>query len=174
MVGGTEELIYKYIILFLISKMNIIYQSRSTIIGQYDDRIIKTIKRCKNEQEPDIQKKAAELNIAPHIYNTTFDNFTKKMTIEMEFVDGEKLDDILKLPGINKNRIKCLLISTSDKLYDAGIDHRDLSSNNIIISEKKGLYRLRILDYGSAILYPFSIPEKKRDYSFLVGKDWNQ
>jgi len=155
----------------------IIYQTKSTIVyrdlGLVSDKITKIIKRCKNEEEANIQQKAAELNIAPQIYSTTFDNHTKQMTIEMEFIEGQKLDNILKVPGINKSRIKHLLISASNKLQNAGIDHRDYSSDNIIISEKKGLYKLRIIDYGSAKLYPSSIPDNKRDHSFLVGRNWD-
>jgi predicted Ser/Thr protein kinase len=153
--------------------METIYSSkRTTIILTADNRIIKTVIRPINEKEYENQILASKLGIAPNIYSSNFDNYSKKLTIEMEYIDGIFLDNYLKQPNIDKKRVKRILFTAINKLYNNGINHKDISNKNIIIVTKDGKIDVKILDYGDSIVYEEPIQFRLRDYSIFNNKNW--
>ncbi len=153
--------------------MQTIYTSKKTsIILTTDKNIIKTIIRPLNEKEHEIQTLAHQLGVAPKVINYSFDNTDKKLIIEMEYINGMMLDNYLKQPNINKKKVKHALFIALNKLYNNGIDHKDLCSENIIVLIENGKLIIKILDYGDAKLYPDSIPLRLRDFSSFNNRNW--
>lgn len=151
-----------------------IYASKKTTVklDPVKKIVIKTTSKPLNEKEYEIQELAYKLGIAPKIINHSFDNIHKKLIIEMEYVDGITLDNYLKQPTAEKKKAKHALFIALNKLYNKGIDHKDLNGNNIIIVTEDGKLGVKIIDYGHAKLYPHPIEARLRDFSSFNNRNW--
>lgn len=134
-----------------------LYKDKTTTI-LLKDGIITKIYSSSIEHEAEIQKLAADLNIAPKVYSV------KDCVMEMEYIEGYDLDRYLKLPGINRPILKTLIRTAINKLYDNGIKHNDLTGKNVMITKSGGI---KIIDYGHSVLSKESIPKNQRDYGIL-------
>lgn len=153
--------------------MKTLYKSKKTTVNLNEDgKIVKTIMRPLNEKEHEIQKIASNADIAPKIYSSSFNNVEKILTIEMEYINGLSLDEYLKKSDINKLKLKHALIDMINRLYDLGIDHRDLCGENIIVTDNGRRPIVKILDYGDAVLYQEPIPYRSRTYHCLSNRNW--
>jgi len=151
----------------------IIYSNKGTTVKYTDNKTaIKTIIRPNNEKEAEVQQIAYTLGVAPKVLRSTFDNFEKKLTIEMEYVNGVTLDNYLKQEKANKQLVKNLLFVALTKLYNRGIDHRDLRGDNILISIDGKRVSLKIIDYGHAKVHNEAVPLKSRDFSVMNNRNW--
>jgi predicted Ser/Thr protein kinase len=150
-----------------------LYSSKKTSVNLVDGKVIKIIKKPTNEKEYEIQTIASKLDIAPVVYGYNFDNIEKILTIEMEYIEGIMLDDYLKLPKIEKKRVRHSLFETLNKLYDNGIDYKDLCGENILVVSTDKKINIKILDYGDAKLHGETLPYRSRDYSCLNNRNWN-
>ena len=74
------------------------------------------------------------------------------------------MDDYLKKNLGCKNKE---IILAFDKLYNAGIDHRDITGKNIIVNEDGDI---KIIDYGSSKISSEPIEKRKRNYSFYKSQ----
>jgi predicted Ser/Thr protein kinase len=150
-----------------------LYSSKRTTVKLTPDKtIVKTVLRPSNEKEYEIQNLAYNLGLAPKIISHSFDNQEKILTIEMEYVNGMMLDDYLKQPNSDKKRLKHALFIALNKLYNAGIDHRDLCGENIRVIVENGKVGVKILDYGDSFVYPESIQLRLRNYSIFNNRNW--
>jgi tRNA A-37 threonylcarbamoyl transferase component Bud32 len=149
-----------------------IYSSRRTTVKLTPQQtILKSTIRPKNEKEYEIQIMADKLGIAPKVLNFKFDNAEKRLDIEMEYIKGITIDNYLKQPNVNKQRIKHILLNAINKLYSNGIVHGDLCGDNIIVVDTNGKLIIKILDYGDAkVTEP--VPIHKRDYSSFNNRNW--
>jgi len=153
--------------------METIYSSKKTKIKLTpNNTIIKIITRPLNEKEYEAHIIAHKLGIAPKLISHSFDDYEKKLTLEMEYVNGIFLDNYLKQPDADKKRIKNTLFCSLNKLYNNGIDHKDLCSENIFVIQKNGKLGIQIIDYGDAKIYPEPIPLRYRDYSVFNNRNW--
>ncbi len=150
-----------------------LYSSKRTSVKLTPDKtIIKTTIKPSNEKEHEIHNIAYTLDIAPKIIRHSFNKFEKLLTIEMEYVNGVSLDNYIKQPNADKKLVKRAMFVALNKLYNNGIDHRDLCSENIIVVVQNDKLSVKILDYGDAKLYPEPIPLRLRDYSVFGGRNW--
>jgi Kae1-associated kinase Bud32 len=102
-----------------------IKQINDLLIGKRTRRELKVIKRLQ------------DLNIkVPNIIYCD-----KKTIIEMEFINGEKLRDVLDNEPILAKQIGTMLA----KIHDADITHGDLTTSNIILEET---HKLCLIDFG--------------------------
>ncbi len=70
---------------------------------------------------------------------------TGDFTIVMDYIDGERVKDILNtLPERKMEKVCALIGESAARLHEAGIVHGDLTTSNMILS--KG--RLFIIDFG--------------------------
>lgn len=151
-----------------------LYKSKKTNIklNSVNKTVIKTIFRPLNEKEYEIQTLAYTLGVAPKVISHSFDNIEKILTIEMEYVEGLTLNNYLNQPNIDKRHVKHALFAAINKLYNAGIHHRDLIDDNIIVGTQNNKIFVKILDYGHAKLFPESLELRLRDYSIFANKNW--
>ena len=61
----------------------------------------------------------------------------------MERINGILLDNYLKQPDCDKQRAKHALFVAMNKLYNNGIDHRDLYGENIMVVTDNGKLTIR-------------------------------
>jgi predicted Ser/Thr protein kinase len=134
--------------------------------------IIKTVRKPNNEKEYEAQIIAHKLGIAPKVINHNFDNINKTLTIEMEYINGTMIDNYLKQPDADRKRAKHALFVALNKLYNNGIDHKDLCGENIIVVTQGGKINIKILDYGEAKIYSEPIQLRLRDYSAFNNRNW--
>jgi len=147
-----------------------IYTSNKTTVKlTKTGTIVKTTINATNKNEHSIQTFAHKLGVAPAVISQTFDTKNKKLTMEMEYIDGKTLDEYIKEPNINKNLIKHLIFSSINLLYNNGINHKDLSSKNILIVTGSKI-EIKILDYGNAVITNTPTEIRLRDYAVL--KNW--
>ncbi len=137
--------------------MSIIYQDKNTKIVLNNNKITK-IASSNVENEAKIQSLAYTLGISPEVYQIG------RNTIEMEYIKGIELDRYVKMPGIDKSKLKKLIKHVLNIMYDGGIKHNDLTGKNIIINTEGNI---KIIDYGHAKLVSGSVPVKERDYAIL-------
>ncbi len=76
--------------------------------------------------------------------------------IVMEYIKGVRLDKYVKKNRLSPDKILELLrplANTIETLHEYDIIHRDISPENILVSEKKGSQNVQVvlIDYGSAI-----------------------
>ena len=105
--------------------------------------------------EVKIQNKAYELGIAPKIFSSG------PGYIEMEFIKGLVIEEYLKKININRESIMAKVSNAENLLYNNGIDHRDFTGENIMITDDE---KVIIIDYGSSIISNVPIPQKQRRY----------
>jgi len=120
--------------------MKIIKQGAEAVLKQEGNLLIKEripknyrikeidekLRKFRTRREANLLQKSNFLNV-PKMFKVD----DKKMTIEMEFIDGELLKDFLKT---NKNsEIFELIGKEISKMHDNDIIHGDLTTTNIII-----------------------------------------
>ena len=120
-----------------------IFYKDGTIIK---DRIKKTyrhesidavIRRGNTRRETKLLQKAAEHIPVPKV----IDSCDKEMRIEMEFIEGEKLRDVVD--SIDRKDIFTRVGRKIAKLHNAHIIHGDLTTSNIIVHDK-----VYFIDFG--------------------------
>ncbi|UUM19244.1 serine/threonine-protein kinase [Mycoplasma sp. 1018B] len=100
------------------------------------------------EQEIKIYKKIKSNYVARYI-ESFFDE--KEQYIVMEFVDGVSLKNRLAEGKINPKIVRNYAIQIAEglqELHTCGIIHRDIKSNNIMITKDKNI---KIIDFGLAL-----------------------
>jgi tRNA A-37 threonylcarbamoyl transferase component Bud32 len=154
-------------------KMIPLYSSKKTDVKLTPNgTVIKTIKKPSNEKEYEAQILAHKLGIAPKVISHNFDNVDKVLTIEMEHINGTMIDNYLRQPNADKRRAKHALFIALNKLYNNGIDHKDLCGENIIVVTQGGKVGIKILDYGDVKVYSEPIQLRLRDYSSFNNRNW--
>jgi len=127
---GAEARIYKDNNLIIKERV-----SKSYRIKELDDKLIK----YRNRREISILEKASRIINVPKIIKTE-DN-----KIFMEFIDGDKLSDILDSYSENKRNNTCKEIGRQlALLHNANLIHGDLTTSNMILKENK----LYFIDFG--------------------------
>lgn len=144
------------------SAETIIYQGKNTKVILKDNKVLKITSKI-NKNEPMIQRIAHKLGIAPGIFKV---RYHEEMLIEMEYIKGYDLDSYIKLPNIDKNKLKKDIRIALNKMYDNGINHKDLTGKDIIINTSGDI---KIIDYGNSVLYDGPVPKPHRDYGVLMN-----
>jgi Tol biopolymer transport system component len=79
---------------------------------------------------------------------------TPRAFISMEFLDGVTLADKIResapMPWEEAKRIALEICEGLQAIHDAGIIHRDLKSNNILLASRNGAVRAVVMDFGLA------------------------
>lgn len=134
---------------------DIIAQGAEAIIYYHDGHLIKErvrkyyrleeidnkIRKFRTRRERTLLEKAAKVIPVPKV----FANCDKKMTIDMEFIEGKKLSECLDEFPEKKRLEVCELIGEQvAKLHDANIIHGDLTTSNMILDKEK----LYFIDFG--------------------------
>lgn len=136
---------------------NIIAQAAEAIIIREGNKIIKrrikksyripeideNLRKKRTKKEAKLIESASKIIHAPKIIKT--DESSKE--IVMQFINGKKLSDWLEKFDIKKAKHICENIGESiAKLHDSNIIHGDLTTSNMILSEKdKKIY---FIDFG--------------------------
>jgi TP53 regulating kinase and related kinases len=134
-------------------KKDIIASGAEAIIEKDGDFVIKTrIKKSYRIEEVDQKlrktRTRAEARILEKLNAVGFpvpslkESDAKEMKIEMEFIDGEKLRDVLD-EKTYKNYCK-QLAKLLKKLHDMDIIHSDLTTSNMLVKKKKVYF----IDFG--------------------------
>lgn len=139
----------------MIKKENVISQGAEAKIILEDNKIIKKrvekkyrhpnldnlIRKRRNKSEFKLLEKASEIINSPNPLKLNKDDFS----IEMPYLDGERLTDCLDSFEIKKQKKLIKEIGTQiAKLHEKGIIHGDLTTSNIILVEDQ----LKIIDFG--------------------------
>ena len=99
------------------------------------------IRKLRTRSETKLLEKASKIIPTPKI--TSSDE--KEKTIEMEFIDGEKLSDNLNNYAFSKQKTICKKIGINiAKLHDINIIHGDLTTSNMILKN----YKIYFIDFG--------------------------
>jgi len=131
-----------------------ISQGAEAVIERQDDKVLKRrlpktyrltvldnslrVSRTKREQK--VLRKAKELGVSvPELFESP-DN----TTICMEFIEGRRLRDLL-LEDSSQGKLLVQVGKWLARLHDASIIHGDLTTSNIIVTNKKKLY---LIDFG--------------------------
>lgn len=110
-------------------------------IKELDDRI----RKSRTKSEAKILLKAKKVVSVPNVIDT---NEIKK-EIKMDFIEGKKLSDFLNEFDLKEQKIISKKIGEGvGKLHQAGIIHGDLTTSNLIYSDKK----IYFIDFGLAYL----------------------
>jgi len=91
------------------------------------------------------------------VFISDFDQLPdRRFYIVMEFISGKSLRDILNTEGpMNVSRVCAVLSQIGDALdyaHEQGVIHRDLKSENIVLTQSRGREVAKILDFGLAKL----------------------
>lgn len=104
------------------------------------EEIDKKIRKKTTRFESRLLIKAAELVPVPKVLSTC----DKAMIIEMEFIEGEKLRDVIDKMSSKERKDVFKRVGTKvAKLHNKGIIHGDLTTSNMIIREK-----IYFIDFG--------------------------
>jgi predicted Ser/Thr protein kinase len=131
----------------------ILYMDKLTKIELTNGNIIK-YKDTVSLTEIIAQKKANKIGLSPRIYTYGIGY------IEMEYIKGLTLDQYLRTNG-DRSDLRHKLINTLTLLYDNGIQHRDLTGKNIIITPEGDI---KIIDFEHSIIHNEPVPKNKRDF----------
>ena len=133
---GAEALI------LLDKKQRIIIKRRikkSYRIPEIDDRI----RKLRTRSEAKLLEKASKAIFVPKVLK--FDEKGKE--IALEFIDGKKLSEHLDNFSLNKQKEICMEIGKNTaKLHNLSIIHGDLTTSNMILTEKNG--QVYFIDFG--------------------------
>jgi TP53 regulating kinase-like protein len=129
--------------------MKIIKQAAEAIIYRNNDIVIKErikkgyrIKYIDDKLRKSRTRREAKLlekvDNAPKVFSVN----DKKMTIEMEFIDGKLIKDILD-KAKNRNELLKEIGQSIAKMHDDNIIHGDLTTSNMILKDK-----VYFIDFG--------------------------
>ncbi|MBS3108042.1 Kae1-associated serine/threonine protein kinase [Candidatus Woesearchaeota archaeon] len=134
---------------------NIIVKHRVKKGYRHEELDLKIRKRC-TKTEAKILEKAFKLIPVPKLHKTN----DREMIIEMEFIEGEKLRDILD--NHKQRKELCRQIGENiAKLHKAEIIHGDLTTSNMILKEV-----LYFIDFGLSF-FSTKIEDKAVDLHLL-------
>ena len=126
--------------------------SKGYRIKEIDEKIRKS--RTRREA-----KLLGRLDFTPKVFN--FDD--KKMEIEMEFIEGDLIRDILDNLNDKKRRIICLGIGENiGRMHNIDIIHGDLTTSNFILQKDKIFF----IDFGLGFVSK-RIEDKATDLKLL-------
>lgn len=140
------------------------------------DIAVKLIDPTQNDNwksEIEITDLAAEINIAPRVFDSCVMNFENKdyYGLVFEYIDNAKsINKIFQSEKINLNtvrQVKQLL----DVMYNNGIVHNDLHGENVIFNFRDEPY---IIDFGMSELFNDVIPFDKREYKIELSGPKNE
>ena len=95
------------------------------------------IRKTNTRKEVKLLQKAAEHIPVPKVITHS----DKEMTIQMEFIEGKKLRDVIG--SVNRKNIFTRVGKKIAKLHNASIIHGDLTTSNIIVHDK-----VYFIDFG--------------------------
>lgn len=111
--------------------------SKGYRIKEIDDKI----RKIRTRSEMKLLEKAYSIINVPKVVNHN----DKDMTIDMEFIDGEKLSESLDVLSDEKRKEICLIIGEQvGKLHNNDIIHGDLTTSNMILHKDK----IYFVDFG--------------------------
>ena len=113
-----------------------VIKERIKKVYRHED-IDKAIRRGNTRREAKLLKKAADLIPVPKV----IDSCDKEMKIKMEFIEGEKLRDVVD--SVDRKDIFKRVGKKIAKLHNAHIIHGDLTTSNIIVKDK-----VYFIDFG--------------------------
>lgn len=136
----TQKIIAQGAEAIILSKKDLVIKERvkkSYRIKELDEKIRKS--RTKSEKK--LLEKASKIINAPDPF--PLKEFNK---IEMPFIRGKKLSESLDSFSIKKQKEICRIIGQEiAKLHDAEIIHGDLTTSNMILTEKGKIF---LIDFG--------------------------
>ncbi len=152
--------------------MKKLHQGAEAIIYLDGDKIVKErivksyrhpeldakIRKKTTRMEAKLLERAGKLIPTPKVIKSC----DKKMVIEMELIDGEKLRDLVeKMTSSERKDIFTRVGKKLAKLHNADIIHGDLTTSNIILKDK-----LYFIDFGLGFISP-KVEDKAVDLHLL-------
>ncbi len=105
------------------------------------DEIDKKLRKYRTRYEAKLIERASKLISVPRILNVDED----KAVIEMEFIEGKKISDILdKLPENERKKILKTIGNNVAILHNNNIIHGDLTTSNMILKDEE----IYFIDFG--------------------------
>lgn len=115
------------------------------------------------------QNLASAFGIAPRIYEVHENG--SKIRIVMEYVNAKTLRDLVEEKGVGiiTKELKTQMYIKISLLYHLKIAHRDLHSDNILLEDMNGTYKVIVIDYDD-VCFPVVIPDNEKMKVVEVGK----
>ena len=113
------------------------------------------LRRTRTKAEAKILNKLYNVINVPKVYE-----FNEMDSIEMEYIDGEKLSD--NLEKLDYKKIAEMIGNTIAKIHDNDIIHGDLTTSNMILKDDKVFF----IDFGLAF-HSHKIEDKAVDLHLL-------
>jgi len=105
------------------------------------DEIDKKLRKYRTRYEAKLIERSSKLISVPRILNVNED----KAVIEMEFIEGKKISDVLdKLPENERKKILKIIGNNVAILHNNNIIHGDLTTSNMILKDEE----IYFIDFG--------------------------
>ena len=105
------------------------------------DEIDKKLRKYRTRYEAKLIERSSKLISVPRILNVNED----KAVIEMEFIEGKKISDVLdKLPENERKKILKTIGNNVAILHNNNIIHGDLTTSNMILKDEE----IYFIDFG--------------------------
>lgn len=114
--------------------------------GYRNETLDLMLRKLRTRKEAKILEKVSKLGICPKILKMN----EHEKSIEMDFIDGEKLSDYLDTFSKEKSLKICKIVGQNvTKLHDLNIIHGDLTTSNMLFTEKEN--KVYFIDFGLSI-----------------------
>lgn len=123
-------------------------------------------KRCYFEEEREIHRDLAILDIAPKIVYES-ESITGMQKYEMTLSEYEECNGYYKTSELYEDIDRMIR-----RMHQAGIIHGDLHNQNIVLTSSSSTIDIRLIDFGQSI-YIESI-ESDHDFLKIMSEFWNE
>ncbi len=142
--------------------MGVVYRARDEHLGRdVALKVLRSVSGADDVARKRFRREARALSLLSHPSISTvfdFDSYDGIDFLVMELVEGNRLEDRIRQGPLSEREVADVGAQIAEALasaHEQGIIHRDLKPGNVIVTPKG---RVKLLDFGLALLCPGSIP----------------